>query len=80
MQAALEVARKCPCETGCPSCVGAPVPRFALTDLDSGTRGRIPDKEAALIMLHEMLGLEEYVPKFAPPMGEEEQRGTRNAE
>ena len=67
MQAALEVVRKCPCETGCPSCVGAPVPRFALTDLDSATRGRIPDKEAALIMLHEMLGLGEYAPKSLPP-------------
>ena len=68
MQAALEVVRKCPCEYGCPSCVGAAVPAFALTDIDSATRGRIPDKEAALILLHEMLGLEEYVPKL-PPLG-----------
>jgi len=67
MQAALDVVRKCPCETGCPSCVGAAVPRFALTDLDSATRGRIPDKEAAQIVLHEMLGLEQFVPKFEPP-------------
>ena len=73
MKAALEVARKCTCETGCPSCVGAPVPRFALTDLDSATRGRIPDKEAAMVVLHAMLGLPEYVPKFEPPLGDEEQ-------
>jgi DEAD/DEAH box helicase domain-containing protein len=73
MQATLEVVRKCPCESGCPSCVGAAVPAFALTDIDSATRGRIPDKEAALIMLHEMLGLEEYVPKSLPPSeGKEE--------
>jgi len=66
MQAALEVVRKCPCEFGCPSCVGAAVPAFAMSTLDSGTRGRIPDKEAALIILHEMFELEEYVPKLPP--------------
>jgi len=73
MQAALEVARKCPCENGCPSCVGAPIPRFALTAIDSGTRGRIPDKDAALVMLHEMLGLEEWAPKSPPPEGTEKE-------
>lgn len=72
MQAALEVASKCPCETGCPSCVGAAVPRFAQTDLDSATRGRIPDKEATLIVLHELLGLEPYEPKFPPPTADAE--------
>lgn len=70
MQAALAVARNCPCETGCPSCVGAAVPRFAQTDLDSATRGRIPDKEATLIVLHELLELEPYEPKFPPPTTE----------
>jgi len=67
LRAALEVARKCPCETGCPSCVGAAVPRFAQTPLDSATRGRIPDKEAALIILHELLGLAPYEPKYPAP-------------
>ncbi|MBN1417387.1 MAG: DEAD/DEAH box helicase [Planctomycetes bacterium] len=65
--AARERAASCPCKTGCPSCVGAAVPRFAQTDIDSGTRGRIPDKEAALIALHGLLGLEPYIPKYPPP-------------
>ncbi len=55
MQAVYEVISKCPCEGGCPSCVGSAMPAFAMTDLDSGTRGRIPDKEGALIILREML-------------------------
>jgi len=55
-QAVLEVIRKCPCEDGCPSCVGSAIPAFAMTDLDSGTRGRIPDKTGALMILEHMLG------------------------
>jgi len=57
------VVSQCGCEDGCPSCVGAAVPAFALGDLDSATRGRIPDKEAALLILHEVLGLPPYVPR-----------------
>ena len=60
------VVSRCRCDDGCPSCVGAAVPSFALSDLDSGTRGRIPDKEAALIILHEILGLPAYEPKSRP--------------
>jgi len=56
MQAVYEVIRTCPCEDGCPSCVGAALPAFALTDIDSGTRGRMPDKEAARIILRAILG------------------------
>ncbi|MCX8037484.1 MAG: DEAD/DEAH box helicase [Candidatus Sumerlaeia bacterium] len=56
LRAALDVVQKCACEDGCPSCVGAPMPRFAMTDLDSGTRGRIPDKQAALLILRDLLG------------------------
>ena len=55
MQAVYEVVRNCPCESGCPSCVGSAVPAFAMTDLDSATRGRIPDKQGALMILREML-------------------------
>ncbi len=40
---------------GCPSCVGAAAPAFALTDLDYRTRSRIPDRQGALIILREML-------------------------
>ncbi len=51
MQAVAAVLRECGCEVGCPSCVGAPVPAFALSDIDSGTRGRIPNKEAARLIM-----------------------------
>jgi DEAD/DEAH box helicase domain-containing protein len=60
------VVSQCGCADGCPSCVGAPVPAFALSDLDSATRGRIPDKEAALLILHETLGLPPYRPRPKP--------------
>ena len=57
------IVGNCACEDGCPSCVGAATPAFALSDLDSSVRGRIPDKDAALIILHDLLGLEPYVPR-----------------
>ena len=50
------VISECGCEDGCPSCVGAAVPAFAMTDLDSVVRGRIPDKSAARFLLQQMLG------------------------
>ena len=50
------VIRECGCEDGCPSCVGSALPAFALTDLDSATRGRIPDKAAARFLLDLLLG------------------------
>jgi len=53
--AALRVIEECACEDGCPSCVGSPVPPFAMSDLDSSVRGRIPDKRAALALLREVL-------------------------
>jgi len=49
------VIRECGCEDGCPSCVGAATPPFAMTDLDRGVRGRIPDKAAAQFLLQTML-------------------------
>ena len=51
-----DVIRDCGCEDGCPSCVGAAVPAFALTDIDSAVRGRIPDKAAAGFLLERVLG------------------------
>ncbi len=56
MQAVYAVISQCACENGCPSCVGSAVPAFAMTDLDSATRGRIPDKRGALIILRDILG------------------------
>jgi DEAD/DEAH box helicase domain-containing protein len=55
MQTAFIVIRECACEDGCPSCVGSAIPPFAMTDLDSAVRGRIPDKAAARFMLESML-------------------------
>lgn len=49
-----EVIQQCACENGCPSCVGSAVPASAMTDVDSGVRGRIPDKRAALVLLTEI--------------------------
>jgi DEAD/DEAH box helicase domain-containing protein len=46
----------CVCEDGCPSCVGAAIPAFALGDIDSAVRGRIPDKAAAKLLLAGILG------------------------
>lgn len=55
IQAVYEVISRCSCETGCPSCVGAAMPAFAMSDLDSGARGRIPDKRGALAILRALL-------------------------
>jgi len=55
MQTVATVIRECGCEDGCPSCVGAPVTPFAATDLDSSVRGRIPDKQAARVLLDMLL-------------------------
>jgi DEAD/DEAH box helicase domain-containing protein len=50
MNTIADVIRDCGCPDGCPSCVGSAVPPSAMTDLDSGVRGRIPDKSAALFL------------------------------
>ena len=59
MTACWMVVSECDCEDGCPSCVGAPRPPEAG---DDGTKGTIPDKEAALVLLHALLEKEPYVP------------------
>jgi len=70
MQAVVELIHGCECRTGCLSCVGAAVPPSAFSAVESGTRGNIPDKEAALVLLHYLLEMEPYVPKYAAPSGE----------
>ena len=55
METIATVIRECGCEDGCPSCVGAAVPPFAMTDLDSAVRGRIPNKGAAGFLLNALL-------------------------
>ncbi len=62
MEAALELIQSCDCEHGCPSCVGSPIPPFSQADPDTGGRGMIPDKEAALVILHLILEKEPYIP------------------
>jgi len=65
---ALALIEDCSCERGCPSCVGAPLPHFEPQSGDIETRGRIPDREAALIILHDLLEREPYEPR---PLSEE---------
>lgn len=62
MNAALELIETCPCTGGCPSCVGSPIPPFSQLDPDTGGKGMIPDKEAALVILHSLLEKEPYKP------------------
>lgn len=56
LQTVRDVIRDCGCEDGCPSCVGASMPTFAMSDLDSGVRDRIPEKAAARYLLERLLG------------------------
>ena len=64
LEECLATIERCPCDEGCPSCVGLPVTQPAQqTDPDLGRGYPIPDKEAALVLLHQLLGREEYVPK-----------------
>ncbi|UCG52454.1 MAG: DEAD/DEAH box helicase [Candidatus Latescibacterota bacterium] len=62
MTACLELIDRCPCDNGCPSCVGSPIPPFSQTDPDVTARGLIPDKEAAKSILHALLEREPYLP------------------
>jgi DEAD/DEAH box helicase domain-containing protein len=71
MQASLELIQSCGCRRGCPSCVGSPIPPFTQLDPDAGGRGMIPDKEAALVILHLLLEMEPYEPAPLEDGGEE---------
>lgn len=51
LEAVREVIARCGCDDGCPSCVGAPMPPHAMTDLDRGVRERIPSKRGAQALL-----------------------------
>ncbi|HEY8463999.1 MAG TPA: DEAD/DEAH box helicase [Bacillota bacterium] len=63
MTAARELIAACGCEAGCPSCVGSPLPPHSQLDPDTSGKGRIPDKEGALVVLHDMLEMEPYIPR-----------------
>ena len=50
------MVRECPCETGCPSCVGLPNLRPPIhQDPDVSGGWPIPSKQAAKILLREIL-------------------------
>ncbi len=57
MRAALRMIEECPCEIGCPSCVGLPVLRPAQQqDYDLHGGWPIPNKEATEVLLRRLLG------------------------
>ncbi len=67
MQAWFQIIPECRCQTGCPSCVGSAHPASVQRGGDAESRDRIPSKEAALVILHEMLEIPGYVPRLAQP-------------
>ena len=72
MAACLELIDKCPCEHGCPSCVGSPLPPYSNLDPDTNMRGLIPDKEASRSILHHLLLREPYEPRARTAAGSAE--------
>jgi DEAD/DEAH box helicase domain-containing protein len=55
----LEMVRDCPCEDGCPSCVGLPNLRPAIHSDPDLTRGHpMPDKQATIRLLELLAGSE----------------------
>jgi DEAD/DEAH box helicase domain-containing protein len=67
LRAARDLIGECACDDGCPSCVGSASKNYTYYDAGGEARARIPDKEAALVVLHDVLGLEPYVPRGAAP-------------
>ncbi|HEX7714172.1 MAG TPA: DEAD/DEAH box helicase [Bacillota bacterium] len=63
--AARDLIEACSCEGGCPSCVGSPLPPSPQLDPDTTGKGRIPDKEGSLVILHDLLELPPYIPRVA---------------
>ncbi len=64
IRATLSHIEGCGCEDGCPLCVGFYLRPLIRHDPEN-TEGWIPDKEAALVVLHDVLGLPAYEPR--PP-------------
>ena len=53
--AVLAHIRRCPCEEGCPCCVGKPLRQYATWNVERG-EASIPSKAAALMILERLLG------------------------
>ena len=69
-RAALEHVEACPCEAGCPSCVGLPMLRPAQQqDPDLGHGRAIPGKEAARVLLRHWLARRDGAPGAEPAAG-----------
>lgn len=62
LESTLSLISKCECEDGCPSCVGFYLRPHIRHDPEN-SEGRVPDKEGALMLLHDFLGLEPYNPR-----------------
>jgi len=72
---ALRLIEECSCSYGCPSCVGSPEPPG--TRQEPGPARPLPDREAALCLLHDLLGLEPFIPtmgEYLPAQLREEMR------
>ena len=55
MPAVLDTVRNCPCEDGCPCCVGKPLRQYATWNVERG-EASIPSKASALMILEGLLG------------------------
>ena len=55
MPAVLEHIRLCPCEEGCPCCVGKPLRQYSTWNVERG-EAHIPSKAAALMIMEGLLG------------------------
>jgi DEAD/DEAH box helicase domain-containing protein len=62
LETSLSMISECDCEDGCPSCVGFYLRPHIRHDPENW-EGAVPDKEGALMLLHDFLGLEPYIPR-----------------
>ena len=67
LEACCSLIHGCSCRDGCPSCVGSPIPPFSAGEVDGDARGKVPDKEAALIIVHGLLEKAPYIPRPREP-------------